>query len=122
MLATHPGKTKLAVSLSAAVAQLKLSSTVPLSAGMIRDILDCLCAAVPWFVRVVKLGCTSSQSKKENTPGGIGNGGKAIERVVKDVKNVEGLLIFAKRDGEVIGREEVLKEFRVKRQEWEKQT
>jgi hypothetical protein len=122
MLATHPGKTKLAISLPAAVAQLKLSSTVPLSAGMIRDILDCLCAAVPWFLKVVKLGCTSSPSMKENTPGAVGNGGNGIGRVLKDTKDVEGLLIFAKRDGGVIGREEVLKEFRLKRQEWETQT
>jgi len=36
-------------------------------------------------------------------------------------KEVEGLLIFAKRDGgEFIGREEVLKEFQLRKREWEK--
>ena len=36
-------------------------------------------------------------------------------------KDVEGLLIFAKKeDGELIGREEVLKEFRFKKGEWER--
>ena len=139
MLATHPGKMKVAVSLSGTITQLKMSSTVPLSEGMVRDVLDVLCTAVPWFCRVIRLECTSSQSIKTGIDNGNGKkengngkgetrkenlGGK--ENVGKEIgngkgKDVEGLLIFSKRDGRVIGREDVLKEFRMKRQEWEKQ-
>jgi hypothetical protein len=142
MLATHPGKMKVAVSLSGTITQLKMSSTVPLSEGMVRDVLDVLCTAVPWFCRVIRLECTSSQSIKTGIDNGNekkenGNGKREInarkenlggkENVGKKEigngrgKDVEGLLIFSKRDGRVIGREDVLKEFRMKRQEWEKQ-
>jgi hypothetical protein len=110
LLATHPGKTKVAVSLSGTITQLRQSSPVPLSTGMVRDVIDVLSGAVPWFCRVMELGCTSSQSiRKEN----IDNRGVSAQN------EVEGLIIFAKRDGRVIGREEVLKEFRSKRQQWE---
>lgn len=34
-------------------------------------------------------------------------------------KAVEGILIFAKREGKFIGREEILKEFRLKKLEWQ---
>ena len=47
---------------------------------------------------------------------GIGNGGRG------NGKGVEGLLIFGKRAGRLIGREEVLSQFRMKKEEYERLT
>jgi hypothetical protein len=88
-----------------------------LSERQVRDVLDVLCGAVPWFVKIITVGeCTSSQSTKKE------NGGNTKKENLRNGsrKQVEGLLIFGKRDGKEIGREDVLNEFRLKRQEWEK--
>jgi hypothetical protein len=74
----------------------------------------------------------SSQSSSNNTEDEENNKSmsedyKGITRVLKGKENlrgneVEGLLIFAKREGKFIGREDILKEFRVQRQRWERKT
>jgi hypothetical protein len=133
MLATSPGKSKIAVSLNATVKQLGMSCPVPMGDTSVRDMIEVVCSAVPWFCRIINLskdeGCTSSQNilnkdmekrENENTVirvfGGKENGNGKVG------KDVEGLLILAKRDGKLIGSEDVLKDFRAKRGEWEKRT
>lgn len=133
MLSTSPGKTKVAVSLNATVKQLGMSCPVPMGDKSVRDVIEVVCSAVPWFCRIVNLskdeGCTSSQNilnkdmkkkENENTVTRV-FGGKENENG-KVRKEVEGLLIFARRDGKLIGSEDVLKDFRAKRREWEKRT
>jgi hypothetical protein len=144
ILSQSPGRPRVAVSLPATVKQLVLSSTTPVSEDSVRAGIVIVTEAVPWFVRVIKVardGYMSSPSipqesgkarpelPPENTEK-IGEGRKddgCGKRVFTGKENlggvtgeVEGLLIFAKRDGGiVIGREDVLREFRRKRQEWE---
>ena len=120
ILTRFPGKTKVALSLNSTIAQFVMSSSVPVSEKMVRDSLDIVCGSVPWFCRIIQLngeGCGSINALERER---IAHGGK--ENVVdnKLKKQVEGLLIFAKRDGEAVGQEQVLKEFRIKRLEWEK--
>jgi hypothetical protein len=100
----------------------------------VRDVIEIVCSAVPWFCRIINLskdeGCTNSQSTKDKegdtrvVPGdedGVTRvfGGKE-NGSGKVGKDVEGLLIFARRDGKLIGREDVLREFRMKRGEWKR--
>jgi hypothetical protein len=135
MLTTSPGKTKIAVSLTSTIKQLGMSSPVPMADKSVRDVIEILCSAVPWFCRIINLskddGCTSSQSIKDNEGDTTVRGNEnAVTRVFggkengsgKVGKDVEGLLIFSRRDGKLIGREDVLREFRMKRGEWEKRT
>jgi hypothetical protein len=67
------------------------------------------------------LSSTTDLEKKEES----GKDDGMIQKLVRGKENkvdkeVEGLLIFAKRDGEFIGREDILKEFRLKKLEWER--
>jgi hypothetical protein len=69
--------------------------------------------------------CASSTDLRNETGTGVvkgkenvmrdGGGGTRLER------GVQGLLIFGKRDGRLIGREEVLAQFRMKREEYGRQ-
>jgi hypothetical protein len=105
-----------------------------------------LARCVPWFVRVIRVvgeGCLSSPStstargvkvveneesdEEEETDGGLANEvmGKRVfgGKENRGAREVEGLLIFAKRDGGgIIGQEDVLREFRGKKREWEMST
>jgi hypothetical protein len=116
--------------MSGTIAQLIGSSSVPLSYDTTRDVILLICRSVPWFVQIITLnkeGCMSSQSTNTTTTtnttekGGGVVGGGVVRRNGKENraagKQVEGLVIFAKRDGEMICREQVLCELRAKRSE-----
>jgi hypothetical protein len=115
--------------MSGTIAQLIGSSSVPLSYDTTRDVILLICRSVPWFVQIITLnkeGCMSSQSTKTTTTtnttekGGGGVGGGVVRKGKENCaggKPVEGLVIFAKRDGEMICREQVLCELRAKRTE-----
>lgn len=102
-----------------------MSSNIPVSDDLVRQVVKTVCGSVPWFCRIIKLRgdeCMSSKDEEKGKYMRIGGGitgGK--ENQSQRGKEVEGLLIYAKREGMLIGREEVLKEFRSKRAEWEKQ-
>jgi hypothetical protein len=119
ILTRYPGKPKVAVALKTMVTELVASSSVPVSEGMVREAIDVVSGCVPWFCKVIKIseqGCMSIKTKE--------NDGKVRFRGKENGlgKEVEGLLIFAKREGgKLIGREEVLEEFRRQRKEWEKE-
>ena len=109
-----------------------MSSSIPVSDDLVRQVIEIICSSVPWFCRVIKLQgdeCMSSttnegQTKDEEKGKYMRIGGRIIggkENQSRVGKDVEGLLIFAEREGMLIGREKVLKEFRSKRAEWEKQ-
>jgi hypothetical protein len=140
-------RTRVAVSLAGTAKQLAASSGTPCSAGEVRAAIVMLGRCVPWFVRVIRVvgeGCLSSLStptvsaaakvaenedsdEEEVTDGGISNEvmGKRVfgGKENRGAREVEGLLIFAKRDGGgVIGQEDVLREFRGKKREWEMST
>ena len=120
IISRFPGKQRVAVSLNSTIRDFIESSSIAISEKLVRDVISIICDCVPWFCRIIFLngenGCMSSPSTKQGEQ----------TRVVRGKENnkgkaVEGLLIFAKRDGgEFIGREEVLKEFRLKKREWEK--
>jgi len=127
ILSAHTGKTRVAVSLSSTVGQLVMSSCIPVSEKMVREVIGIVCCCVPWFCRIIKLyggGCMSSESTTLDIKEEKNVGKKVMRRKENRAiggKDVEGLLIFAKKeDGELIGREEVLKEFRFKKGEWER--
>jgi hypothetical protein len=109
------------MSLQATVEQLAQSSQIPVSNALVHEVVVNVANAVPWFCQVLKLdkkGCLSSDEDQlgidESTMGH-----RRKENVSKTGKDVEGLLIFAKKDGKLIGLEDVLREFRDKRAEWE---
>jgi hypothetical protein len=124
ILSQHTGKTKVAVSMSGTIAQLIGSSSVPLSYDTTRDVILLICRSVPWFVQIITLnkeGCMSSQSTSTTTITNTTDKGGGVVRKGKENravgKQVEGFVIFAKRDGEMICREQVLCELRAKRTE-----
>ena len=120
IISRFPGKQRVAVSLNSTIRDLIQSSSIAISEKLVRDVISIICDCVPWFCRIILLngenGCMSSPSTKQGEQ----------KRVVRGKENnrekgLEGLLIFAKRDGgEFIGREEVLKEFRLRKREWER--
>ena len=122
VLTRFPGKPRVAVALKTMVAELVASSSIPVSEGIVREVIDVLSGCVPWFCKVIKIseqGCMSSRGSIKAKETDV----KAMFRGKENGlgKQVEGLLIFAKREGgTLIGREEVLEEFRLKRKEWEK--
>ena len=150
LLASNPGKSKLTISLNAVSQQLIQSSAVPISQGHIRQVISLVCECVPWFCQIVALGssggeCVSSPSTNEETTRtsateGTGmlarnisgksvvQGTTAIQRKENSLDEgngnmsvgVKGLLIFGKREGRLIGREEVLAQFRRKKEEYER--
>jgi len=101
--------------MNATLKQLCLSSSVPVSENVVREGIGLLARCVPWFCQIIKLNGTECLSSTENT----GNGNGRIQGGKENGKDVEGLLIFAKRGEKLIGREDVLNEFRAKRLEWE---
>ena len=115
--------------MSGTIAQLIGSSSVPLSYDTTRDVVLLICRSVPWFAQIITLnkeGCMSSQSTNTTTTtnttakGGGAMGGKVVRKGKENRaggKQVEGLVIFAKRDGDMICREHVLCELRAKRTE-----
>ena len=123
ILAQHPGKTRVAVSLKSTISQLIGSCSTPLSPSTTRDAILLICQQVPWFCHIITLnkeGCMSSQSNPPTTstkatgenPPGVGGVRRGKENFRAEV---EGLMIFAKRDGEIIRRNQVLSELRHKR-------
>jgi DNA replication factor Cdt1 C-terminal domain len=147
ILAQRGTRTRVAVSLAGTAKQLAASSGTPCSAGEVRAGIVMLARCVPWFVRVIRVvgeGCLSSPStstprgvkvvenedsdeEEEETDGGLANEvmGKRVfgGKENRGAREVEGLLIFAKRDGGgIIGQEDVLREFRGKKREWEMST
>jgi len=79
----------------------------------VREVLELLAKCVPWFCQIIKLnGMDCASTVEGRTGNGTGHG-------KENGKDVEGLLIFAKRGDKLIGREDVLSEFRAKRLEWE---
>jgi hypothetical protein len=121
VLTRYPGKPRVAVALKTTVTELVASSSIPVSEGMVREVIDVVCGCVPWFCKVIKIseqGCMSGQSSIKSKE----NEGKVMFRGKENGlgKEVEGLLIFAKREGgKLIGREDVLDDFRLKRKQWE---
>src|SRR5436190_16685356 len=135
VMSRQPGKLRIAVSLQGTIKQFIQSSLIAVSEGLVRETIDLICTCTPWFCQVIKLngeGCMSSQSSSDNTEDEEDNKGMwedntNIARVLKGKENlrmneVEGLLIFAKREGKFIGREDILKEFRLQRLRWEGKT
>src|SRR5579862_1813898 len=141
ILTSQPGKSKVTISLNTLITQLMTSSTVPISRTEVRYIVTVVSRCVPWFCQIIEIGgggrCLSGTVGAETMMGrdvgdrmngkenelkgisrvsGIGNGGRG------NGKGVEGLLIFGKRDGRLIGREEVLSQFRMKKEEYERLT
>jgi hypothetical protein len=130
ILAQHAGKTRVAVSLSSTIAQLIGSSSVALSSGMVKEVIIMISTSIPWFCQIITLngeGCMNSQSSpptnkstnddeddEKPTEGGSGRGRR---RGKENCGGVEGLVIFARREGEVIGRDEVISAFRARRLE-----
>jgi len=84
----------------------------------VRDVLEILAGSVPWFCQILKLNGTECLSSKEGVETAKHDGSNRIQGK-ENGKDVEGLLIFAKRGNRVIGPEDVLNEFRTKRLEWE---
>jgi hypothetical protein len=137
ILSKSPGKARVPVSLKKTVEQLALSSNIPVSHKEVKEVISIVSTSVPWFCRIIKLngeGCMSSPSTTEDivTPhrgNELQNGRQENQKLIyrgkenggfnQLGKEVEGLLIFAKKDGKFIGREDVLKEFRQKRSQWE---
>ena len=141
MLSRYPEKHRVAVSLKGTITQFIQSSSTPISERLVKDTIILISHCSPWFVQIIKLngdGCMSSQSSnhRQQQQKGEENGDNEKRKNIDDdlarrglkggkennnsgVKGVEGILIFAKRDGRFIGREEVLKEFRLKRIDWE---
>jgi hypothetical protein len=120
IISRFPGKQRVAVSLNSTIRDFIQSSSIAISEKLVREAISIICDCVPWFCRVIHLngenGCMSSPSTKQGEQMKVVRG-KENNRA----KGVEGLLIFAKRDrGTFIGREEVLKEFRLRKREWEK--
>ena len=129
LLMRYPGKARVAVSLSATIEQIASSSHVPVSHVFVRQIITAVTNSVPWFCQIIKLnkeGCLSSLGTEDKETQNELFQSKAIHRGKENWggmgKQVEGLLIFAKRNGKLIGREDVLKEFREKWSEWENAT
>jgi len=110
-----------------------MASTIPVSEGVIRQSIEILCESVPWFCKIVKMdesGCmsddvsssqsiestnpTENESRKASTLSRVRIGKENVEK-----KAVEAILIYAMKEGRLFGSEDVLKEFRAKRREWE---
>jgi len=132
VLSQMPGRPRVAVSFGATVKQLVSSSGMLTSAAAVRAGVEIVARAVPWFVRVIRLReggvmgpeCRSTREKPENNFGGqmVGSAGNRVFGGKENGRGrqIEGLLIFARRDGGmVIGLEDVLREFRAKKREWE---
>ena len=132
LLSQMPGRPRVAVSFGATVKQLVSSSGMLTSAAAVRAGVEIVARAVPWFVRVIRLReggvmgpeCRSTREKPENNFGGqmVGSAGNRVFGGKENGRGrqIEGLLIFARRDGGmVIGLEDVLREFRAKKREWE---
>jgi hypothetical protein len=110
-----------------------MGSTIPVSEGVIRQSIEILCECVPWFCKIVKMdesGCmsddVSSSQSTQSTKGAENESGKhtPLSRVRIGKENVEknaveAILIYGMKDGRLFGSEDVLKEFRAKRKEWE---
>lgn len=126
ILASNPGKSKVTLSLNSVTQQLQQSSTVAISKENVRRVVEAVCECVPWFCEIVLLGgdCQSSPS----TPGVAAKAGNQVIGKENDSakpglgEGIQGLLIFGKRNGRLIGREEVIAQFRMKRDEYERQT
>ena len=124
---------RVSVSLKKTITEFCMGSTIPVSEGVIRESIEILCECVPWFCKIVKMderGCmsddVSSSQSIQSAKGAENESGKSTAlsrtRIGKEngeKKSVEAILIYAMKDGKLIGSEDVLKEFRVKRKEWE---
>ena len=132
LLSQMPARPRVAVSFGATVKQLVSSSGIPTSAEAVRAGVEVVAQAVPWFVRVIRLReggvmapeCLSMRERPENNGEGemVGSAGNRVFGGKENGRGrqIEGLLIFARRDGGiVVGREDVLREFRAKRRNWE---
>jgi hypothetical protein len=84
----------------------------------VRQVLELLARSVPWFCQIIKLNGMECANTTEDGKVANATGKKAIHGK-ENGKDVEGLLIFAKRGDKIIGREDVLNEFRSKRSEWD---
>jgi hypothetical protein len=129
ILASRSGISKITISVTAITAQLITSSVIPISRDQVRGVLKVVCECVPWFCRIIEIGggngeCGSSLSYPEGIGGDMNMRGRGKENGIGGAgrgKGIEGLLIFGKREGRLIGREEVLCQFRMKKEEYERQ-
>lgn len=138
----------MTISLNTLISQLITSSTIPISRTEVRYVVTVVSSCVPWFCRIIEIGGACGSNLIGNVggetemgrvmggdtvdgmggDGGDGMGGKENDFKGMSAMNgmgrgrgVEGLLIFGKRDGRLIGREEVLAQFRMKKEEYERQ-